>query len=120
MADHITMEVMETTIAVAVAIDMAAMAIVREGSISLTVALPSAFLLTHPVKNSVFGVGALLWGPPNTPNKTCSAPTAEDVKPSRVGRFFCPPFASRHLLRVGRKALPTLPDYPIEGIISEV
>lgn len=45
------MEVMETTIAVAVAIDMAAVAIVREANIKLTLELLSPFLLLQPVKN---------------------------------------------------------------------
>ena len=55
MVDHITMEVMatimETTIAVTMDIDMAAMAIMREGNINLTLELPSPFLLLRPVKN---------------------------------------------------------------------
>ena len=48
MVDHITMEIMETTIAVTIAIDMAAMAIVKD---NLTLVLPSPFLLLRPVKN---------------------------------------------------------------------
>jgi hypothetical protein len=55
VVDHITMVVMATimgaTIAVTMVIDMAAMAIVREGNINLTLELPSPFLLLRPVKN---------------------------------------------------------------------
>ena len=55
VVDHITMEVMatimESTIAVTMDIDMAAMAIMREGNINLTLELPSPFLLLRPVKN---------------------------------------------------------------------
>jgi hypothetical protein len=52
VVDHITMEVMatimKTTIAVTVAIDMAAMAIVREGIINPTLELPSQLFLPIP------------------------------------------------------------------------